>query len=109
MEDLKQETTMEELNNEIEVVEEEEEVYKPKTEEEKAKEIKYNSDGERLVYIGNDCWVPENAIPTEQDLHEYYARFARPRIYPSAACFCRARSCAKRKSRWGNHAPSRTA
>jgi len=70
---------MEEFKQEEETVEEE---YRPKTEEEKAKEIKYNSDGERLVYIGNDCWVPEKAIPTEQDLHEYYARFARPRIYP---------------------------
>lgn len=67
---------MEDINND--------EITHHKTEAEKAKEIKYNTDGERLVYIGNDCWVPEKAIPTTQDMHEYYARFARPRIYPLA-------------------------
>ena len=60
------------------------EIIRFKTEAEKAREIKYNSDGERLVYVGNDCWLPEKAVPTEQDIREYYARFARPRIYPLA-------------------------
>ncbi len=73
MENIKQDEVLEEENS-----------VRFKTEAEKAKEIKYNSDGERLVYMGNDCWVPEKAVPTEQDIHEYYARFAHPRFYPLA-------------------------
>lgn len=52
-----------------------------KTEEEKAKEIKYDKEGNKLVYIGNDLWVREDCLPTELDQKKYYARFAKPKFY----------------------------
>lgn len=52
-----------------------------KSELEKAKEIKYDKDGNKLVYVGNNLWLREDCLPTELDIKTYYARFSKPKFY----------------------------
>ena len=39
-----------------------------------------NSDGEKLVYIGNNIWVAESAVMSKEDEEAYEKRYSHPKI-----------------------------
>ncbi len=41
-------------------------------------------DGEKLVYAGNNLWVPESCVMSEEEKREYAARFSHPVINKKA-------------------------
>lgn len=44
-------------------------------------EKKYNSDGDEVIYIGNNLWVPIKILKPKEDALQFYERYKRPKIY----------------------------
>ena len=49
----------------------------------KGEEMKHDSIGNRLVYIGNRMWIREKDLPTRKEVREEFMRYQHPKIYLS--------------------------
>lgn len=45
------------------------------------KDKRFNSDGDELIYIGNDLWVPIKILKSKEEAETFYHRYDRPNIY----------------------------